>query len=83
MAIFQTQIEQKSTCAFFARVPSTRKRSYESIMHNLDVIISVIRRPDDIEGKLVVVPEGVSYSDEEILKEVAFQEQYFESVLLR
>lgn len=36
-----------------------------------------------IEGKLVVAPKGVDYSDEEILKEVAFQEQYFESVLLR
>ena len=47
------------------------------------VVIAVIRRLDDIEGKLVVAPEGVSYSDEEILKEVAFQEQYFESVLLR
>lgn len=47
------------------------------------VVIAVIRRLDDIEGKLVVAPEGVDYSDEEILKEVAFQEQYFESVLLR
>ena len=47
------------------------------------VVIAVIRRLDDIEGKLVVAPEGVDYSDEEILKEVAFQERYFESVLLR
>lgn len=47
------------------------------------VVITVIRRLDDIEGKLVVAPEGIDYSDEEILKEVAFQEQYFESVLLR
>ena len=35
------ELSEKSTCAFFARVPSTRKRSYESIMYNLDVIISV------------------------------------------
>ena len=47
------------------------------------VVIAVIRRKDDIEGKLVVAPEGVAYSDEEILHEVSFQEQYFESVLLR
>ena len=47
------------------------------------VVIAVIRRLDDIEGKLVVAPEGVDYGDEEILKEVALQERYFESVLLR
>ncbi len=35
------KLSEKSTCAFFARVPSTRKRPYESIMYNLDVIISV------------------------------------------
>ena len=35
------ELSEKSTRAFFARVPSTRKRSYESIMYNLDVIISV------------------------------------------
>ena len=35
------ELSEKSTCAFFARVPSSRKRSYESIMYNLDVIISV------------------------------------------
>ena len=35
------ELSENSTCAFFARVPSTRKRSYESIMYNLDVIISV------------------------------------------
>ena len=36
------ELSEKSTCAFFARVPSTRKRSYESIMYNLDVIISAL-----------------------------------------
>ena len=35
------ELSEKSTCAFFTRVPSTRKRSYESIIYNLDVIISV------------------------------------------
>ena len=47
------------------------------------IVIAAIRRLDDIEGKLIVAPKGIEYSDEEILKEVDFQEQYFESVLLR
>ena len=37
----ESELSENSTCAFFARVPSTRKRSYESIICNLDVVISV------------------------------------------
>ena len=28
------ELSEKSTCAYFARVPSTRKRSYESVIYN-------------------------------------------------
>ena len=42
-------------------------------------IIAVIHRNDDIEEKWVVVPKGVSYTKEEILESVKFQEQYFQS----
>ncbi|MBR5446669.1 MAG: AAA family ATPase [Clostridia bacterium] len=41
--------------------------------------IAVIHRYDDVEEKWVVVPEGVSYTKEEILRQVAFQEQYFDA----
>jgi hypothetical protein len=44
------ELSEKSTCAFFARVPSTRKRSYESIIYNLDVIISVGYRVKSTRG---------------------------------
>ena len=45
--------------------------------------IALVHRRDDDDDKLVVVPEGVSLSDEQIFEAVHFQEQYFESVILR
>lgn len=42
-------------------------------------IIAVIHRFDDVEEKWVVCPENVTFSKEEIMKMVKFQEQYFES----
>ena len=40
-------------------------------------VIAVIHRFDDVEEKWVVAPEGVSFTGEEIMEQVAFQEQYF------
>lgn len=40
-------------------------------------IIAVIHRYDDIEGKLVVCPENLTFSKEEIMQQVHFQEKYF------
>lgn len=45
-------------------------------------IIAVIHRYDDIEEKLVVCPENVTFSKEEIMKQVHFQEQYFKSEVI-
>lgn len=45
-------------------------------------IIAIIHRKDDIEDKWVVAPEGVSFSAEEIMNQVAFQEQYFDSEIV-
>lgn len=47
------------------------------------VCIAIIHRLDNDDDKLVVVPEGVDFSDEEIMKAVNFQEQYFKSVIVR
>ncbi len=46
------------------------------------IIIAVIHRNDDVEEKWVVAPEGVTFSKEEIWKQVEFQEQYFDSEIL-
>ena len=40
-------------------------------------VIAVIHRYDDIEEKWVVAPDGMDFSDEEIARQVHFQEQYF------
>ena len=40
-------------------------------------VIAIIHRLDDVEDKWVVVPEGMSFTKEEIIAQVAFQEQYF------
>jgi inorganic pyrophosphatase len=45
--------------------------------------IAVVHRRDDDDDKLVVVPEGLGLSDEEILSQVRFQERYFDALLLR
>lgn len=45
--------------------------------------IAVVHRTNDDDDKLIVVPEGVEYSDEEIRALTHFQEQFFESVIVR
>ena len=40
-------------------------------------VIAIIHRFDDVEEKWVVAPESSSYTKDEIMKQVAFQEQYF------
>lgn len=41
-------------------------------------VIAVIHRKDDVEDKLVVVPDGVDMTKDEIRKAVWFTEQYFD-----
>ena len=40
-------------------------------------VIAVIHRFDDVEEKWVVAPPDAAFSKEEIMEQVAFQEQYF------
>lgn len=42
-------------------------------------IIAIIHRKDDIEEKWVVAPDSMSFSKEEIMEQVEFQERYFDS----
>ena len=46
-------------------------------------VIAIVHRENDDDDKLVVVPPGVQLTDEEILKAVYFQEQYFKSSIRR
>jgi len=46
--------------------------------------IAVIHRTNDNDDKLVIVPVDVqNIVDEEIIKQVHFQEQYFKSIIVR
>lgn len=45
-------------------------------------IIAIIHRYDDVEEKWVVVPQDMSYTKEEIKKQVEFQEKYFKSKII-
>ncbi len=48
------------------------------------ICIAVIHRLNDEDDKLVVVPEeSINISDEEIKKQVDFQEQFFDFIVLR
>lgn len=42
-------------------------------------IIAIVHRLDDIEEKCVVAPENISFTKEEIIKIINFQERYFKT----
>ena len=42
-------------------------------------VIAIIHRLDDVEDKWVVAPNDVTFTEEEIMQQVAFQEQYFQT----
>ncbi|MBQ2953706.1 MAG: GNAT family N-acetyltransferase [Clostridia bacterium] len=45
-------------------------------------VIAVIRRRNDVEDKWVMAPAGVRFTAEEIMEQVRFQEQYFDSYVV-
>ena len=45
-------------------------------------VAAIIRRLDDVEDKWAVCPENVTFSREEIMEQVRFQEQYFHSEIV-
>lgn len=45
--------------------------------------IAIIHRTNDNDDKLVVVPDGLDLDDKTIEQETAFQEQWFEHVIIR
>ncbi len=47
------------------------------------VVIAIIHRKDDIEDKWIIAPKGISFTDNEILRNVMFQEKYFDIELYR
>lgn len=46
-------------------------------------VVAIIRRTNDDDDKLVVVRDGKNYTDDQIRALTEFQEQYFESDIIR
>lgn len=55
----------------------------EPLQEFIGECIAVIHRTNDDDDKLIVVPEGIDISDEDIRKLTSFQEKYFESEIIR
>ncbi|HIX28282.1 MAG TPA: inorganic pyrophosphatase [Candidatus Blautia stercoravium] len=55
---------------------------YEPVREFTGRIVAVIRRLDDVEEKWVVAPENMSFSKDEIMVQVQFQEKYFRSEIV-
>ena len=47
------------------------------------VCIAVIHRTNDDDDKLIVVPDGVNLTNDEIEKMVSYQEKWFKHVIIR
>ena len=47
------------------------------------ICIAIIHRTNDDDDKLIVVPEGVTLTDDEIEKMVDYQEKWFKHVIIR
>ncbi len=45
--------------------------------------IAIVHRTNDDDDKLIIVPEGVEYSDDAINALVEFQERFFEHIIIR
>lgn len=56
---------------------------FEPVDEFIGKVIAVIHRTNDDDDKLVVVPDDRKYSDDAIRDLTEFQEQYFESVIIR
>jgi len=56
---------------------------YEPVDEFNGKVIAVIHRTNDDDDKLVVAPKEKDYSDDAIRAMTEFQEQYFESIIIR
>ncbi len=45
--------------------------------------IAIVHRLNDNDDKLIIVPEGKQYSDEQIQALIEFQERFFKSIIVR
>ena len=56
---------------------------YEPLENFTGKCIAIIHRTNDNDDKLIIVPENKAFTNEEIKVLTDFQEQFFESIILR
>jgi len=56
---------------------------FEPLEHFEGRCIAVIHRLDDDDDKLVLVPDGGQYTDDQVLALTEFQEHFFKVVVIR
>ena len=56
---------------------------FEPVKESNGKVIAIIHRTNDDDDKLVVSKDGKEYSDDAIKAMTEFQEQYFESIIIR
>ena len=56
---------------------------FEPVMKYTGKVIAIIKRINENDDKLIVVPSGVIYSNEQIRALTEFQERLFESIIIR
>jgi inorganic pyrophosphatase len=56
---------------------------FEPLEEFTGICIAIIHRTDDNDDKLVVVPKGVEYNDDQIRALTEFQEKFFKSEIIR
>ena len=72
----------KELCTRWRRAGRLYIRCNEPVKKFTGKIIAIVYRKDDIEEKWVVVPDGVTFSKEEIRRQIHFQKQYFDSEIV-
>lgn len=56
---------------------------HEPLEEYIGKVIAIIHRTNDDDDKIIVVPEGKNYTDDQIKALTEFQEKFFESVIYR
>ena len=55
----------------------------QPITKGIGMVIAIVHRLADDDDKLVVVPQGIELTSEDIEKQIAFQEKWFDHEILR
>ena len=54
----------------------------EPVTEFVGKVIAIIHRLNDIEDKWVVAPESISFSKEDVIEKLAFQEKFFDTKIV-